>query len=117
MECLRCGRENDSGREFCDTCLQSMEKYPVNPNTVIQLPRPRPGDAAKKQSGKKRVQSTEEQLTHLKKLLRILITGGILLLILFGLVTALLVKEYQKNAGAQLPTGRNDFVTAEQNNP
>jgi len=114
MRCLRCGRESENLQEFCGTCLQSMELYPVNPDTLIQLPRHRTEETGKKQSAKKRMLSTEEQLEQLKKLQRWLITGSVLLLVLLGLVTALLVKELQETDVPQRPMGRNYTVTAEQ---
>ena len=39
MNCLRCGRELEDDRTFCDHCLQSMEKYPVRPGTAVMLPK------------------------------------------------------------------------------
>lgn len=39
MTCLKCGRESD--QTFCKSCRDEMEKYPVKPGTVIQLPQER----------------------------------------------------------------------------
>ena len=38
MNCLRCGRETRDDHVFCDSCLQSMKKYPVRPGTAVILP-------------------------------------------------------------------------------
>ena len=108
MICLRCHRETDNQQNFCSACLQSMEQYPVNSETLIQLPRPRSDE---KQSGKKRVISAAEQLTRMRRLLQWMIAISAVLLILFGVVTALLIKEYQTTIPYQQPMGRNYSVT------
>ena len=38
MYCLKCGSETPAQQLFCEDCLLSMEKYPVKPDTPIQLP-------------------------------------------------------------------------------
>lgn len=37
MECLKCGRETD--QTFCTQCREVMQRYPVKPDTAIQLPK------------------------------------------------------------------------------
>lgn len=39
MACMKCGKKLGSSQVFCDECLAVMEQNPVNPNTVITLPR------------------------------------------------------------------------------
>ena len=114
MRCLRCGRENDNQQEFCKACLESMEKYPISPNTLIQLPQRRTGEMTKRQSGKKRAASAEEQLEQLKKLMRWMVLGLILLVTMLCVATAMLVKEYQKPETQPVPLGRNYTVTPDQ---
>lgn len=36
--CMRCGREIEEGQVFCQDCLKEMSRYPVDPNTVVQIP-------------------------------------------------------------------------------
>lgn len=38
MYCMRCGRETEEGCAFCEACLAEMEKFPVEPDTVVTLP-------------------------------------------------------------------------------
>ena len=39
MKCLKCGRETE--QTFCEICRESMKKYPVNPKTIVLLPKER----------------------------------------------------------------------------
>lgn len=72
MNCLKCGRETTSEQIFCQECLLSMEKYPVKPGTVVQLPKRRDGSAFRK-NPKRRSISLEDQVKSLKKRIRLLI--------------------------------------------
>ena len=35
---MKCGREIPAGSVFCEDCLADMEKYPVKPGTVVNIP-------------------------------------------------------------------------------
>ena len=72
MNCMRCGEEIAPGQVFCEECLLTMEKYPVNPTTPVHLPRQRTSAPVKKPV-KKRTVSAEDQVRGLKKRLRIAI--------------------------------------------
>ena len=39
MYCLKCGAETPGQQLFCPDCLQSMEAYPVRPDTPVHLPK------------------------------------------------------------------------------
>lgn len=39
MKCLKCGR--DTRGTFCETCLADMERHPVEPGTIVLLPKER----------------------------------------------------------------------------
>ncbi len=81
MVCMKCGREAPEGQAFCQECLMEMEKYPVKPGTLVQLPKRRES-ASPKKSGKRRISGPEEQLRVMKKRIRILTVLVILLLVL-----------------------------------
>ena len=85
MNCLKCGKETVSEQVFCPDCLLEMEKYPVRPGTVIQLPNHRSHSAPKKNS-KRRSIPLEDQVKLLKKRLK---QVSILFLIAVGLAIAL----------------------------
>lgn len=83
MNCMKCGREVPSGQAFCDTCLAEMKKYPVNPDTVIQLPTAKSHPTPRKATvRRKAILSEQEQIRRLKTRLRRLWTALIILLVL-----------------------------------
>lgn len=84
MGCMKCGRDTVSEQVFCPDCLLEMQKYPVRPGTVVQLPVRKHSHTSKKQPARKRTVPLAYQVEVLKKRCRILF----LLLIL---VTALAV--------------------------
>lgn len=81
MGCMKCGKDTISEQVFCPDCLAEMEKYPVRPGTVVQIPNRKTVNPAKKQPRKKSV-PLEDQVKVLKKrcrtLLILLITAVII---------------------------------------
>ena len=71
MNCMKCGRETQNEAVFCPDCLMEMEKYPVQPGTVVLLPRRRENSLVKKLP-KRHVLSAEEQIKILRKRITIL---------------------------------------------
>ena len=71
MNCMKCGRETQNESVFCPDCLMDMEKYPVRPGTVVQLPRRREVSAVKKPQ-KRHIPSAEEQVRSLRRYVMIL---------------------------------------------
>ena len=87
MNCMKCGRKIPLGQAFCDSCLEVMKKYPVKPDTAVQLPRRDLHASAKKQNARRRPLSPEEQLPLLKRSNRRLkLTVAILSLLLAAAV-------------------------------
>ena len=86
MGCIKCGRDTVSDQVFCPDCLLEMQKYPVRPGTVVQLPVRKNSSSSKKQQSKKRTVPPEEQVKVLKKRCRVLF----LLLIAVTLIAAAL---------------------------
>lgn len=66
MNCLRCGRETQDDHAFCDSCKETMKKYPVRPGTAVVLPKNKESAAQRKQ---KRHQAPvpQDQIKKLKK--------------------------------------------------
>ncbi len=48
VACMKCGKKLGSSQVFCDECLEKMEQNPVNPNTVVTLPRRESASVQKK---------------------------------------------------------------------
>ena len=86
MHCMKCGRETESEQVFCQDCQLEMEKYPVKPGTVVQLPKQQ--DPAPKKCGNRRVIPLEDQVKILRKRVKVLTA---LLVIAVGLIAALAV--------------------------
>lgn len=91
MKCLKCGVEIESTSEFCGDCLQSMDKYPVKPGTVIQLHRREVVEAQRKASRPKRAMDAEEQVVFLKKALRMTMLLLVISVIALGICVGLLL--------------------------
>lgn len=87
MYCLRCGRDTEDHRVFCDLCQLNMEAYPIKPGTAIHLPHRNTAVAVKKKGRRKKTATPEEQVIQLKRSLRwarALVCLLFLLLILAG---------------------------------
>ena len=83
MSCMKCGRELADDGVFCTECLLDMEKHPVDPGTVVLLPRRQETQAPKKQV-KRHVPAPEEQIAVMKK--RITVLSVLLLICIAAIV-------------------------------
>lgn len=88
MNCMKCGREVQAEQVFCQSCLADMEKYPVKPDTVILLPKRPAHQAAKRAAPKKRFRNPEEQISHLRRVIRWLVIAVIVLILTLAIVSA-----------------------------
>ena len=62
MGCLKCGQDTKDGAVFCPECLESMDKYPVDPGVAVVIPQRAPVAPEKKVKRKK-----EEKAKHSNK--------------------------------------------------
>ncbi len=102
MICLKCGRESD--QTFCDLCRAEMEKYPVKPGTIVQLPKDR-RTFGKRQQPRRPVVSLETRIEMQKLTIRRLSRAVAVLLtlvVLLGLVIFRMLRGTN-----QRPTGQN----------
>ena len=103
LKCLKCGRECD--QTFCQSCREEMDRYPVRPGTIIQLPKDR--TAAYQRSGQNWHASVsmddrlEAQRLTIRRLTRVVVGLAALVLIL-SLVISRLLSGY-----TQPPVGQN----------
>ncbi len=107
MACLKCGKKTKDDQSFCPRCLEVMEQYPVKKDVHIQLPN-RPEVTAKKATRKRRALSYEEATVLWRKRTRWLAALVFLLMLLLGVATFLLAKDWLTQE--QPPTGQ-DFTT------
>lgn len=90
MKCMKCGRETGQDQLFCDSCSAEMKKYPVSPDTVVQLPNSKLRQPVKKSAARRRPASDPEQLrqlTHRVHLLRVALGVALALLIVLSCVS------------------------------
>lgn len=64
MNCMKCGQAISDEQAFCQDCLDGMQQHPVNPSTVVLLPKSVP--LVRKAAPRRRA-SAEEQILLLKK--------------------------------------------------
>ena len=84
MGCMKCGRDISENQVFCDSCLEVMARYPVKPETAVQLPHRKDPSVPKKAHTRRRQPPTpEEQIRVLKKRVRRWLLLWLVTLILF----------------------------------
>lgn len=89
MNCLRCGRETQDDHAFCDSCKETMKKYPVRPGTAVILPKNKESAAQRRQKRHQQAAGPQDQIKKLKKQRRRLrISVFCLSLLLTALLTA-----------------------------
>ncbi len=114
MQCLKCGKETTDEKVFCDTCLEVMEQYPVNPTTPVPAPREETPTQEKKAS-RRRPLTEQETIFQLKGLIRLLTVTVAILSILLCLVAGLLLQQLEIKQGNN-NIGRN-YTTATNTKP
>jgi hypothetical protein len=62
---MKCGRETRGEDVFCQDCLIEMQKYPVQPGTVVLLPRRK--DFSTKKVVKRHTPSPDELIDRLQR--------------------------------------------------
>ena len=70
MNCLKCGKETVGNQVFCDECLEVMKQNPVKPGTPVQIPVRKSRTPDKKQNGRQRKLTENEQLLQYRNLIR-----------------------------------------------
>ena len=83
MNCMRCGRETPGEQSFCEECLLDMERCPVKPGTVIQLPSRRE-DVPQRKPPRRKAISLEDQIKTLKRRLRTVSISLVICLLLLA---------------------------------
>ena len=94
MNCLKCGKKTGKTEAFCQECMEVMERYPVKPGTVAQIPNRNAIQAERKAQQLKHEPTPAEQLLRLRGVVRwmaiavavlsvlLCITGGLLLFLI-----------------------------------
>ena len=89
MKCLKCGRE--TGQTFCEGCLEDMDRHPVKPGTIVQLPKDRSTSYTRRNQNWQPMISLETRVEKQRQTIRLLsVTVVVLLLMLIGCCITLL---------------------------
>ena len=103
MKCLKCGRETD--QTFCQACRKEMERYPVKPGTIVQLPKDRSAAYIRRSTNWRAMVPPEEQIEKQKRTIRRLGSAvAALLVLLVGL--GFVIVQLLRHPG-QTPLGQN----------
>jgi len=87
VACLKCGKETEENQVFCECCREVMRRYPVEPNTVVIIPK-RPNLPEERKLPRKKRQEDREKL--LRSAIRWLtVTTGVLTIVICILCGAL----------------------------
>lgn len=105
MNCMKCGREIESGQVFCSHCLELMAQHPVKPDAVIKLPQRREVPV-RKNTPRKKLRTPEEQIVQLKRRNRLL-TFILCLLLATSLLFLSLCVDYIRQLDVQKLLGQN----------
>lgn len=117
MTCMKCGRDIPAEQVFCDSCLEVMEKYPVKPDAAIHLPTGKDLPSSKKQTGRRRQLSPEEQVLLLRKRNRRLRTTVAILSVLLAVsIAGAVLLQLHPDVSKALPMGRNYTIDPTPNN-
>lgn len=103
MKCLKCGRETD--QTFCESCREEMNRYPVKPGTIIQLPKDRSDSYARRNSSWRAMISPETQVENQKRTIRRLGKSVVVLAVLLLVLGFALVRIITNSS--QPPVGQN----------
>ena len=116
MNCLKCGVQVSDDQVFCETCLKQMEKCPIPPDYVVQVPVEQPEEPQRKQARRQRkVLKPEEQIQHQKTVIRSLSTVLALVLLMFVMgIAAFTVYILQDQ---KIPVTGQNYSTSETGKP
>lgn len=112
MRCIKCGREIAEQQAFCENCLSEMEKYPVKPNTIVQLPNRNEAPTAKKKPQRHKEHKQEDLLRHQRLVIRCLCAGLAVAVAAFALVAVMLLKMMDQR-GSETNIGQNYETSTE----
>ena len=83
MNCLNCKQETQNGQVFCEECLAAMEGFPVNPDTVVQIPKqPAPTPVRKRSVSPEETVAKLQHRLHWMLAFLLVLTGALIIVIL-----------------------------------
>ena len=113
MYCLKCGNETENEQIFCQHCLDIMEKYPVRPGTIARIPH-RSANATAKKQNRRKTPSLEEQVVHLRVVIRTLLAMLGTALIVLGIFVWLYMDAIKNQPISPQPSKGTNYQVVEQ---
>ena len=110
MNCVKCGKKTEGKDVFCPECLETMQRYPVNPGTKVHIPA-RPEPAERKQTKSRKEKSSEEQIAALQRRVRWLMMVIVGLIVALAVTVGMLVYQMNEPADEQPPQSRSRNYT------
>ena len=113
MFCLRCGKETHEEQAFCLDCQKDMQRYPIDPGAVVQLPLWNQPVARK--AVKRRV-TPEEQIRSLRKRARnyaCLLLAALVLIICLTVALILSLGDERSQIGKNYTTVKPTVTASE----
>ena len=111
MFCMKCGAKIEEGRVFCQECLAVMNRYPVKPGAVVQLPA-RPAKAeSRKTAPRKREVPVEKKLRRCRRAVAVLSFLLVVVTLALGLLIGSLY--YQHNVQDPSETKGQNYTPIE----
>ena len=104
MNCLKCGKETPEAQVFCDSCLETMQAFPVKPGTPVLLPPKQRSSPERHAVPRTPELSTAQQLQQLRRMVRWL-TVIIAILSVLLCATALMLMQAIDRPTVPTPTG------------
>lgn len=100
MNCLKCGRAISEDEVFCVDCQLDAQRYPVDPNTAVYIPRRKAPEAPKKAVRRKAV-TPEDQIRILRRRLHsvtvlLILLLALMLVMIYPIFSQMTAKHYQK---------------------
>lgn len=110
MNCMKCGRDIAGEQVFCSDCLEDMARYPVNPDTPVNLPvHPKAPEPRKRAAKTKRALTPEEQVPRLRSSLRLMVWALILTFLAFAFTAWLTLQLLDKQKVAPMRMEQKSF--------
>lgn len=97
MNCMKCGAALKAEQVFCEQCLAEMARYPVRPNVVVQLPPQQTASAVKKKRNPKKERKPEDQVRHLRLVIRWLCLLLVAALLAFAFAAYILLQHLHEH--------------------
>ena len=115
-QCLKCGKKTDGKAVFCSGCQEVMDRYPVRPGAVAQIPT-RPAVTPTKAKPSNPTAVLNELIGRQRTLIRWLFSVTALLSVLLLATAAMLLQTLKTEQPSRPTIGKNYTTSTTSRNP